>query len=346
MNIKKFSFLDDYSEGCHPAILEAMAQANMSQQTAYGADDYSIRARELIRAHLGHADSNIFFVAGGTLANLTIIASLLRPHEAIISAATGHIVSRETGAIEAVGHKILTVDKPCGKLAPEDILSVLAQNAQAPHMVKPRLVYLSNATETGRIYTKSELTELAHVCRSNDLLLMVDGARLGAALSAADNDVTLADFAELTDVFWIGGTKSGALIGEAIVINRPEFANDFAFHVKQRGALLAKGRLLGLQFQTLFETDLFFNASRYANDLASKISKAIVANGYALASKTQTNQIFPILPNRLVKSLEEDFMFYVWEPHGEDHATLRLVTSWATPEAQVDRFIAALSKQV
>jgi threonine aldolase len=340
--MEKFSFLDDYSEGCHPAILEALAKTNMSQQAAYGEDEYSIKARNLIRAHLGGATSDIFFVTGGTLANLTIIASLLRSHEAVISAETGHIVSRETGAIEAVGHKVLTVEKPSGKLDPEDIITVLAQNAQAPHMVKPRLVYISNATETGRIYTKAELTALSAVCRENDLLFMLDGARLGAALTSHDNDVTLADLAALTDVFWIGGTKAGALIGEAIVINRAALAIDFAFHIKQRGALLAKGRLLGLQFQTLFQTDLFFASGRYANDLANKLSKAIINAGYDVASKTQTNQIFPVLPNALVAKLEADFRFYVWGPHDKDHSVLRLVTSWATPEAQVDRLISTL----
>lgn len=340
--MKKFSFLDDYSEGCHPVILERLAETNASQQTAYGDDVYSIRAREVIKSHLGDHLSEVFFVASGTLANLTLIASLLRSHEAVISAATGHIVSRETGAIEAVGHKILTIEKPDGKLTPKDVIQVLAENAQAPHMVKPRLVYISDATETGRAYTLSELTALSEVCRARDLLFMVDGARLGAALTSRVSDVTLSDLARLTDVFWIGGTKAGALIGEAIVINQPELAKDFAFHIKQRGALLAKGRVLGIQFEALFGEELFFTASRYANALAWKLSNAIVDAGHELMSETETNQVFPILPNDLITALETDFRFYIWQPYGENHSVLRLVTSWATPEAQVDRFIKAL----
>ncbi len=342
MRMEKFSFLDDYSEGCHPRILAALAATNLSQQTAYGEDEYSNQARALIQAQLGDQPADIFFVSGGTLANLIIIASLLRPHEAVISAATGHIASRETGAIEATGHKIITVDKPDGKLTPDDILKTLAENAHVPHMAKPRLVYISDATETGRIYSKAELEALSAICREHDLIFFLDGARLGAALTSNANDVTLADIARLTDVFWIGGTKAGALIGEAIVINRPEFAQDFKFHIKQRGALLAKGRLLGIQFQALFEDDLFFASGRRANTLAAKLSNAIVVAGHSLASETETNQVFPIFPNALVEKLDADFRFYIWEPHGTDHSVLRLCTSWATPDAEVDRFIAAL----
>jgi len=338
----KYSFLDDYSEGCHPAILKALAQSNLSQQTAYGNDDYSEAARALIHSKLNHADASIYFVAGGTLANLIIIASLLRPHEAVISASSGHIALRETGAIEATGHKIITVDKEDGKLTSGDIRRTLSENAMAPHMAKPRLVYISNATETGRIYTKSELEDLSRVCRDNNLILFLDGARLGVAVTSKVNDVTLADLARLTDVFWIGGTKAGALIGEAIVINRPEFAEDFQFHIKQRGALLAKGRLLGIQFQELFGRDLFYTASEYANGLAEKLSSAIVKAGHELQSLTETNQVFPILPNELIKSLEEHFRFYNWQPHDETHSVLRLVTSWATDETQVESFISRL----
>ena len=309
---------------------------------AYGDDDYSHEARALIAAQTGTAAASIFFVAGGTLANLIIIAAMLRPHEAVIAPHSGHIVQRETGAIEATGHKIITVPSPDGKLTPAQIKTTLADNAHFPHMAKPRLVYISNATETGRLYTKSELTALSKVCRDNGLLLFMDGARLSAALCGPKNDVTLKDIAALTDVFWIGGTKAGALIGEAIVINKAELAEDFAFHIKQRGALLAKGRLLGIQFRELFTSGLYFSASQYANDLAQKISNAVVENGYKLASDTETNQIFPILPNALITKLEAKFKFYIWEPAENDTSVLRLVTSWATDEAQVEAFIAAL----
>ena len=338
----KYSFQDDYSEGCHPAILDALSKTNFTQQIAYGDDEFSHAARALIRKQLGGHKASIYFVAGGTLANLIIIASQLRPHEAVISAASGHIAVHETGAIEATGHKIITIDKPGGKLTGEDVRQAVAANSHAPHQAKPRLVYISNAAETGRIYIKSELEDLSLTCRDLGLTLLLDGARLGAALTSSFNDVTLADLARLTDIFWIGGTKAGALLGEAIVINRPELARDFSFHIKQRGALLAKGRALGVQFQTLFQDDLFFTANRHANTLAQTLSKAITKAGHQLLSRTETNQVFPVLPNDLVDQLEEDFRFYRWASHDGDHTTLRLVTSWATDEKQVERFISKL----
>ena len=338
----KYSFLDDYSEGCHPDILKALADTNMSQQTAYGDDAYSANARQLILDRLGDHRSSVFFVAGGTQANIIVIASLLRPHEAVIAASTGHIATHETGAIEATGHKIITINKKDGKLTPNDITRAVDDNALAPHMAKPRLVYISNATETGRIYIKAELAALSKTCRDNNLFLFLDGARLGVALTSKINDLTLADLAGLTDVFWIGGTKAGALIGEAIVINRPKLAKDFRFHIKQRGALLAKGRLLGIQFQELFGKDLFFSASRYANKLAQKLSQAILKADYALDSATETNQIFPIFPHTLIKDLDAHFRFYNWGANDGDHSVVRLVTSWATEEQAVERFISRL----
>ncbi len=338
----RYSFLDDYSEGCHPDILQALMRTNMSQQTAYGADEYSANARQLIQNHLGDHSSSVYFVAGGTMANIIIISSVLRSHEAVISASSGHIATRETGAIEAVGHKIITANKPDGKLTPEDVQRIIMDNAHAPHMAKPRLVYISNAAETGRIYRKSELEVLSQCCRDNDLIFFLDGARLGAALTSPVNDVSLADLARLTDVFWIGGTKAGALIGEAIVINRANFSKDFDFHIKQRGALLAKGRLLGLQFQELFGKDLFFTASRKANDLAGELSQAITATGYALLSPTETNQVFPVLPNALIERLGVHFQFYNWQSYDADHSVLRLVTSWATETRSIERFISKL----
>ena len=241
----KYSFLDDYSEGCHPQILEALARSNLTQQTAYGEDEYSLEAKRLIHRRLDNEAASVFLVPSGTMANILAIASTLRPHEAVVSASSGHIAMRETGAIEATGHKIITMPSADGKLRPEDVRSALDSNAQFPHMAKPRLVYLSNATEFGTVYTKAELLSLSALCRENNLLLLVDGARLGAALSASKNDVSLSDLSELSDIFWIGGTKAGTLLGEAIVINNQELSRDFAFHIKQRGALLAKGRILG-----------------------------------------------------------------------------------------------------
>ncbi len=337
--MKKYSFLDDYSEGCHPSILEALASSNMVQQTAYGDDEYSSQARTLIREQLGGANSTVRFVASGTLANIILMASSLRPHEAVIAASSGHIVVRETGAIEATGHKIITMPSKNGKLTPADVQSALDSNAHFPHMAKPRLVYISNATELGTLYTKAELMALSDICKAKGLLLFLDGARLGAALSAEKNDLTLAEIASFTDLFWIGGTKAGALFGEAIVINNEALAEDISFHIKQRGALLAKGRLLGLQFLELFKAGLFFDATKHANKMASKLSTAIKQGGIDLAAETETNQIFPILPNALIESLKQMFEFYVWEKVDDQRSVVRLVTSWATDEAQVDSFI-------
>lgn len=341
---QRYSFLDDYSEGCHPHILTALSKTNLNQQTAYGDDEYSINARRLIRHELGTADTPVFFVAGGTLANIIIMASALRPHEAVIAAHSGHIVVRETGAIEATGHKIITVPTDDGKLTPELIKTTLAGNAHFPHMARPRLVYLSNATELGTIYTKQELTLLSECCKSNKLLLMIDGARLGTALTARKSDLSLSDVANLCDIFWIGGTKAGALIGEAIVIPNSTLADDFTFHIKQRGALLAKGRLLGIQFEALFSDRLFFTLSDNANEAARRLSNAFTQAGHELAAATESNQIFPILPNQLITRLKTQFDFYVWEPVDEDRSVVRLVTSWATDSKQIDALTDALLK--
>ena len=342
--MKKYSFLDDYSEGCHPKILEAMASTNLVQQTAYGNDEYSDQARRLIREQIGREDTAVYFVAGGTLANIVIMASALRSHEAVISADSGHIALRETGAIEATGHKIITVASADGKLSANDIETALAANAHYPHMAKPRLVYISNATETGTVYSKAELQALSETCKSNDLLLLLDGARLGTALTAGSNDLTLTDIADLTDIFWIGGTKAGALAGEAIVIADDKLADDFEFHIKQRGALLAKGRLLGIQFVELFSNDLFYDLSKHANAMAQKLSDGITACGYELATETQSNQIFPVLPNTLIDYLQDGFDFYVWEKIDKQQSVIRLVTSWATNQRQVDNFIQSIDK--
>jgi threonine aldolase len=338
----KYSFMDDYSEGCHPRILEALNQTNLEQQITYGDDSYSLEAKDLIRGLVGDKTADVHLVAGGTLANLITISRSLRSHDAVISAESGHIEIRETGAIEAVGHKILTIPTEDGKLKPDLIQTVLNKNAHFPHMARPKMVYVSNATELGTLYTKQELTAISVFCRENGLLLFMDGARLGAALSASRNDLSLKDIYGLTDVFWIGGTKAGALIGEALVIRNKDIAEDFAFCIKQRGALLAKGRLLGIQFRELFKDGLYFDLTKRANGLAAKISEAILAGGHKLAAKTETNQVFPILPNELIEQLGEDFLFYNWRKVDDNHSTLRLVTSWATNETQIESFIQAL----
>ncbi|MFK7889083.1 MAG: low specificity L-threonine aldolase [Gammaproteobacteria bacterium] len=338
----KHAFLDDYSEGCHPAILDALANTNLAQQPAYGDDPYSVEARALIQAQVGLHDVPIYFVSGGTLANLIIIASALRPHEAVISAHSGHIALWETGAIEATGHKIISCPSDDGKLTPALVNEALAQHSQYPHVAKPRLVYISNATEVGTIYSKHELTALAATCRQNELLLMLDGARLGPAVCAPDSDLTLSDVAKLCDVFWIGGTKAGALIGEAIVIPNAQLAVDFRFHIKQRGALLAKGRLLGLQFKTLFSDDLFFAVNRHANAMAQKLSRGFIDRGFALFAPTQSNQVFPILEQDAIDQLRSSFSFHDWEPVDAGRMAVRFVTSWATQDEHIDALLHAL----
>ena len=340
--MNRYSFLDDYSEGCHPRILEQLSHSNLSQTVAYGQDSYSDRARQRIKQQLKSPGSQIFFVTGGTQANLITIAAALRPHEAIVAPASGHIVTREAGAIEATGHKVVCVESPDGKLTPQQIETVLSQHHAGPHMVKPRMVYISNATEFGTLYRKAELTSIKRCCEQHNILLFIDGARMAVALASVDNDLSLADLARLSDFFTLGATKNGALAGEAIVVNRQETAEEFAFHIKQRGAMLAKGRLLGVQFEVLFEGDLYFTIAKHANHMAAKIARAVRNAGHQLLQETETNQVFAILPDSLISQLQADFDFYIWQKQDEQHSLIRLVTSWATDEAQVDRFIAYL----
>lgn len=335
---EKYSFLDDYSEGAHPQVLEALIASNCTQETGYGNDRYSAEARRNIRFHLGREDVGIFFVPSGTSANAISIAACLRPHEAVIAANSGHIVTRETGAVEASGHKIITVPPINGKLTPESITKALDDNWHFPHMAKPRLVYISNATEVGTVYSKAELTAIKRLCEAKGLLLFMDGARIGAALASAMNDMSLGDILELTDIFWIGGTKNGALLGEAVVVKHPQLAEDFEFYVKQHGSLLAKGRIMGVEFAELFREQLYFELARRGNSAAEKLSRSIVGAGYALRAETETNQVFAILPLGLVKQLQQDFAFYVWEKCGEDWAVVRLLTTWATDNAQLEKF--------
>ncbi|GAB2490852.1 low specificity L-threonine aldolase [Comamonas humi] len=336
-----FSFLDDYSEGAHPDILRMLVETNLTQQAPYGSDAFSSNAASRIKAHLGQTfDGAIHFVASGTMANIVSIASCLRPHEAVLAASSGHIVTREAGAIEATGHKLIVVPAVNGKITPEAIEAALAANAHFPHMAKPRLIYLSNATETGTIYTLTELRKISTLARQRGLILFLDGARLAAALASHKNDATLADIAAMVDLFWIGGTKVGALLGEAIVVCNPLLQEDFAFHLKQRGGMLAKGRLLGIQFQELFgDSRLFFSMAQHANAMAAKLATGITSAGYGLAAETETNQVFAIVPNPVVAALREAFAFYVWDKADDERSVIRLVTSWATKERQVDAFL-------
>ena len=337
--MKKYSFKNDYSEGCHPNILEALIKTNLDQQIGYGYDEYSDEARELIKKKINYQNAEIYFVSGGTQANLLVISSILRPHESVISAETGHIFANETGAIEATGHKIHGIVTDDGKLMPEHIQSVLDSHTNKPHQLKQRLVYISNSTEIGTIYQKQELKELYEFCQSNDLYLFLDGARLGQALTSEINDLTLEDIANFTDVFYLGGTKNGALLGEAIVITNDNLKEEFGFHVKQKGALLAKGRLLGIQFLELMKDDLYFDLAKISNVQAMKIKSAFQKKGFQFLSETFTNQIFPILNNSQIEKLSENFDFYVWKKIGGENSAIRIITSWATSDEVVEDFI-------
>lgn len=335
----KFSFKNDYSEGCHPQILESLLQNNLDQQAGYGEDDYSLNAKKIIKDKIENPNAEIYFVSGGTQANLIVISSILRPFQAVISASTGHILNNETGAIEATGHKVLSIEKEDGKLMPSDIIPVLENHRNIPHQVMPKLVYISNSTELGTIYTKKELDNLSEFCKEKNLFLFMDGARLGHALTSEITDLELKDIAKLTDVFYLGGTKNGALLGEAIVINNQDLQQDFAFNIKQKGALLAKGRLLGIQFQELMENDLYFDLAKNANQQAMKIKNALAGRGVQFLSETYTNQIFPILDNMMIEKLSEKFEFYIWKKMDEKSSAIRLITSWNTPEKAVEDFI-------
>lgn len=334
-----YHFKNDYAEGAHPDILQQLLITNLQQQPGYGEDDYSLAAKNIIREKTGNPNAAIYFVTGGTQTNLLVISALLRQHEAVISAQSGHIFVHETGAIEAQGHRVITVTTDNGKLNVAGIEKVLQTYSLRPHMVRPRMVYISNATEIGTIYTKRELEELSAYCRAQHLYLFMDGARMGHALTAENNDLTLADIARLTDVFYIGGTKNGALLGEAIVFNSPDLAPEFDYILKQKGALLAKGRILGIQFLELFKNDLYFDLARHANRMAMKIAAAVKACGYTFLTESTTNQIFPILPKALIKKLNEKYLFFEWQEIDEARSALRLITSWTTEEMAVDEFI-------
>ncbi|WP_411812768.1 threonine aldolase family protein [Chryseobacterium scophthalmum] len=342
----KFSFKNDYSEGCHPQILESLLRNNLDQQAGYGEDDYSKKAKDLIKAKIENQDAEVYFVSGGTQANLIIISSILRPYQCVISASTGHILNNETGAIEATGHKILSIEKEDGKLFPEDIIPVLESHQNVPHQVMPKLVYISNSTELGTIYTKRELENLSKFCKENNLYLFMDGARLGHALTSEANDLELKDIAELTDIFYLGGTKNGALLGEVIIITEKDLRPDFAFNIKQKGALLAKGRLLGIQFLELMKDDLYFDLARNANQQAMKIKKALSERGVQFLSDTSTNQIFPILSNKIIEVLSEKFEFYIWKKIDDNLSAIRLITSWNTKNEPVEEFIKTFNSEL
>lgn len=338
-----YSFKNDYAEGAHPRILEALIATNLEQAAGYGEDPYTLEAVNLMKTKIGRSDIDIHLLSGGTQTNLIAISAFLRPHEGVIAPSSGHIHVHETGSIEATGHKIIALEGREGKLRVEDLQRALDIHTDE-HMVKPRLVYISNSTEIGSIYTKAELMGLSNFCREHKLFLFVDGARLGAALTSTQNDLTLNDLVNLVDAFYIGGTKNGALLGEALVICSDSLKEDFRYYMKQKGGLLAKGRLLGIQFRELFRDNLFFELAEHANRLASKIQDALIEEGYPLLLHSPSNQLFPIVSNRVIEELEKSYSFHIWEKITSETSAIRLVTSWATKEDVVDRLIHDLGK--
>ena len=332
-------FNNDYAEGCHQSILDALVKTNMEQTLGYGEDDYCAAAREKIRKACGNDNLAVHFLVGGTQTNLTVIDAALRPHQGALCASSGHIHVHETGAVEATGHKVLALPSTDGKITARQVEhAVLAHRADGAfeHIVQPKLVYISNPTELGTLYTKQELEELSAVCQKLGLYLFLDGARLGYGLMAKGNDLTMADIARLCDVFYIGGTKVGALFGEAVVIRNPALAEDFRYIIKQHGGMLAKGRLLGIQFDTLFTDDLYYKISAHADAMADRLRDTLAEIGAPLLVPGTTNQVFAILPDTLLEELAKTVTFSEQERVSDTHRAVRFCTSWATKAENVD----------
>ena len=335
----------DYSEGAHEKIMQRLLDTNYEQTVGYSEDPYCASAREKIREACACPDAAVHFLVGGTQANTTVIASILRPHQGVISAESGHINVHETGSVEATGHKVLGLAHKEGKICAEQVRKYVAAHyadGSFEHIVQPGMVYISHPTEMGTLYTLQELTELSEACRELDIPLFVDGARLGYGLAAGD--VTLKDMARLADVFYIGGTKCGALFGEAVVITDKKLQKDFRYHIKQRGGMLAKGRLLGLQFDTLFTDGLYEKITGNAAHQALRIRAAFEKKGVKMHFDSPTNQQFPVLTQQQMDALGKDFSFTYWAQVDETHHAVRFCTSWATKDESVDQLIEAIEK--
>ena len=338
-------FQCDYSEGAHPRIIERLSTTNMEQTVGYGEDHYCEEARGLIRTACGREDADVHFLVGGTQTNATVISSILRPYQGVVCADTGHINVHETGAIEHGGHKVLAIPSENGKLSASSLASFIDGHFSEDgpeHTVQPGMVYISFTTESGTIYSRAELMELKDVCSSRSLPIFIDGARLGYGLASEGCDVTLKDIAATADVFYIGGTKQGALFGEAVVITDSRLKKDFRYCIKQNGGMLAKGRLLGIQFMTLFEDDLYLRLSRHAVTQALRIRDAFRKKGINFLEESPSNQQFPILDERTMEILGQNFMFSVWKELPNGLAAVRFCTSWATDPGNVDILISAI----
>mgnify|MGYP000259562739 CR=1 FL=1 len=334
------SFENDYSEGAHEEILRRLAEVNKEGITGYGNDSYCESAKEKIRQACKCPEADIYFLVGGTQTNQTVIDSVLQSYEGVIAAETGHVASHEAGAIEASGHKVLTLPQLEGKIQPKDVADYLNQfysDGNHEHMVFPGMVYISHPTEYGTLYTRGELAELSDICQQYHIPLYLDGARLGYGLAVEDTDVTMEDIAEYCDIFYIGGTKVGAFCGEAVVFGeKKNVPAHFITRIKQQGALLAKGRLLGIQFDVLFTDGLYERLGRHAVEMAAALKKGLKQRGYTFFRESPTNQQFVILENDRMEQIEKEVSVSFWERYDEDHTVVRFATSWATREADLE----------
>jgi threonine aldolase len=337
------SFEIDYIEGAHQKILDVLIKTNLEKLSGYGNDIYCDRAKEKIKKVIGNPNAEVYFTVGGTQTNQLVISSVLKPYEGVISAVTGHINGHEAGAIEYSGHKVLCLPQYDGKISADDLLAYLEgffADDSHDHMVFPGMVYISHPTEYGTLYSKAELTAIAEICRNYEIPLFLDGARLGYGLMSWQTDLTLPDIARLCDVFYIGGTKVGALCGEAVVFTKKNAPRHFFTITKQHGALLAKGRLLGIQFDALFTDGLYFEIGRHAIDMAEKLKRMFAEKGYGFFMDSPTNQQFVILSNEKYEELKKSVVMTWWEPYGEDASVVRFAASWSTMEED----LAALEK--
>lgn len=332
----------DYSEGAHEKVMEKLMATNREQTEGYGTDHYSEKARDCIKKLCGKEEVDVHFLVGGTQANLTVIAAALRPHQGVMAAGTAHINVHETGAIEACGHKVLTLPSEDGRITAAQIEACYQAHVQDnsfEHMVQPKMVYISQSTELGTTYSREELEEISKVCKKYGLLLYADGARLGYAMAASGNTVWIEDLAKLCDVFYIGGTKAGALFGEAVVIKNPAIKEDFRYLIKQKGGMLAKGRLLGLQFLALFEDNLYMEMGEHANRLADLLREAFHSAGIRFLVDNTTNQLFPIVADDILAKWEKKYGFSYERRIDETHSAVRFCTSWATRKEDVEKLI-------
>ena len=338
-------FNSDYTEGAHPRILERLMETNLEQTTGYGEDAYCEAAREAIRKVCDAPEADVHFLVGGTQANFTVISSALKPYQGVLCADTGHINVHETGAVEACGHKVLALPGKDGKITAEQIRNAHDlhwSDESHEHIAQPKMVYISHPTELGTLYTKGELEEIGRVCRECGLYLFLDGARLGYGLMAPGTDVTIADIAKICDVFYIGGTKVGALFGEAVVIMNPQLKPDFRYCIKQKGGMLAKGRLLGIQFLELFRDGLYFEIAKHAIDMAMILKEGLKEKGYSFFMDSETNQQFILIEDEKLEKIREKYGVTYQQRYDETHSVIRLCTSWATTEENVRSLLADL----